>query len=163
MANCPNSRIRSEMWLPRTMRLRHHVTAKANPNPNPNPCDRTKRLRYHVTQADRHSREQTHHLVIPWNVEGTLGMTQRQCLGFCKSIRTKRGRSESDREEGWGIRLTILLGRRWPGDNSLCFASTTMSLTQYREVVLQSVDALVAWSVPCPPYPHMGIFMWLAP
>ena len=61
-------------------------------------------------------------------------MAQRQHLGSCKSIWTKRERSESDREEGWGICLTILLGRRWPGDNALCFASTTMCLTRAQKL-----------------------------
>ena len=128
------------------------------------PCDRTARLRHHVTQADRHSWEPPgDSLVIPWNMEGTLGMAQRQHIGSCKSIQTERGRSESDREEGWGICLTILLGRWWPGDNGLCFASTTMCLTQCMEVVLLGVVALVAWSVSCPPYPHMGVCMWQVP
>ena len=89
----------------------------------------------------------THCLAILWNVEGTLGMAQWQHLGSCKSIRTERERNESDREEGWGIRLTILSGRRWSGDNGLCFASTTMCLTWCSEAVLLGVDALVAWSV----------------
>ena len=114
-------------------------------------------------EKDRDSQEQpgnlTHHLAIPWNMEGTLGMAQRQHLGSYKSIQTKRERNESDREEGWGIRLTILLGRWWTGDNGLCFALTTMCLIWCTEVVLLGVDALVAWSIPYPPYPHMGVFM----
>ena len=77
-------------------------------------------------------------------------MAQRQHLGSYKSIQTKRERNESDREEGWGIRLTILLGRRWPGADGLCFASTTMRLTRCMEVVLLGVDAFVAWSVHIP-------------
>ena len=67
----------------------------------------------------------THRLSIPWNMEGTVGMAQRQHLGSCKSIWTERERNESDREEGWGIHLTILSGRQWPRDNGLCFASVT--------------------------------------
>ena len=40
---------------------------------------------------------------------------------------------------GWGIHLTILLGRRWPGGDGLCFDSTTMCLTWSIEVVLLGV------------------------
>ena len=100
-------------------------------------------------------------LVIPWNVEGTLGMAQRQHLGSCKSIRIEKERSESDREEGWGIRLTILSGRWWPGGNGLCLASTTMCLIRCTEVVLLGADAPVAWSIPCPLYPHTVAFKCL--
>ena len=63
---------------------------------------RTVQLRYCVTQKEKdilRSDRVTHHLAFPWNVEGTLGMTQRQHLGSCKSIRTKKRRSESDRED----------------------------------------------------------------
>ena len=73
------------------------------------------------------SNQVTHHSGIPWNMEGTLGMAQRQHLGSCKSIRMERERSERDKEEGWGICLTILLGRRWPGENGLsCFNTDTV-------------------------------------
>ena len=55
-------------------------------------------------------------------MEGTLCKVQRRHPGSCKSIRAKREKHQSDREEGWGILLTILSGRWWPGDNGLfCF------------------------------------------
>ena len=71
----------------------------------------------------------------PWRTECNEIMAQRQHIGSCKSICTKRERSESDREEGWRICLTILLGRWWTGDNCLCFASITMCLIWCTEVV----------------------------
>ena len=76
----------SERWPLRTVQLRHHVTRAEIPGSDP----------------------VTRYLGIPWNVEGPLGIAQRQYLGSCTSIQIERERSESDREEGWGIRLTIL-------------------------------------------------------
>ena len=96
-------------------------------------------------------------------MEGVLGMAQRLHLGSRKSIWTERKWSESDREEGWGISLTILSARWWPGNNGLCFASATVYLTWCTEVVLLGADALVAWSVPCSPHPRTDVFMWQAP
>ena len=87
-------------------------------------------------------------------------IAQRQHLGSCKSIQTKRERSESDRED----RL------RNPSYNPIreevarwwwtpCFASNTKCLTQSTEVVLLTMDAFMAWSISWPIYPLMGVFI----
>ena len=148
--------LKSGFWL-RTMKVtpEKHV-AKV-------PCD-LGRERQHLWPRQRQieipgSHRVTHCLAIPWNVEAILGLALRQHLGSHKSIWTERERSETDREESWGVCLTILLGRRWPRDNGLYFPSATMCLTWCTEVVLLQADALVAWSIPCPAYPHTGVFM----
>ena len=50
---------------------------------------------------------------------GGGGLAQRQHLGSCQSIQTEKGKNESDREEGWGIRLRILWGGGGQGMRSL--------------------------------------------
>ena len=89
---------------------------------------------------ERDSREWpwlTHHLAFPWSVEGTLRMAQRQHLDSCKSIWTKKERSESNREDRLRNPAYNPIGEavasgRW----ALCFDSTTMCLTWSMEVVL---------------------------
>ena len=72
-------------------------------------------LSHHVTRAekDRYS----WWLITWWFPETWKALLEwlRQHPGSCKSIRTKRERRESDREEGWGIRFTIYPGGGGPG------------------------------------------------
>ena len=95
------------------------------------------------------------------DLDSCFRIAQRQHLGSCKSIQTKRERSESDRED----RLRnpsynpIRKARGWW---ALCFASNTMCLTQNTEVVFLEVDAFMAWFISWHIYPLMGVFIWQA-
>ena len=93
----------------------------------------------------------THHLVIPWNVEGTLRMAQRQHLGTCKSVQTEREWSERDREDRPKNLPYNPIGETVARGGGLGFVWTNLCLIWYIEVVLLGVDALAALSIPWPP------------
>ena len=117
---------------------------------------RTVWLKHHVIRAendrDSGSNRATPRSAIPWTTEGAREGSG-QHLRSCKSTWTERDEVKVIGKKAEESALESC-GEAVARDSRLCFASTTMCLTRCTEIILLGADALVAWSILCPPYPH---------